>query len=83
MTDPLFDLTGRVAVVTGGLGQLGAAYTEGLAERGMRVAVFDAAAEPGADGDSFAATASTSRTARRSRRRRRRWSTSGACRTCS
>ena len=52
MTDPLFDLSGRVAVVTGGLGQLGAAYTRGLAERGMRVAVFDAAAEPGADGDS-------------------------------
>ena len=52
MTDPLFDLTGRIAVVTGGLGQLGTAYTEGLAERGMRVAVFDAAAEPGADGDS-------------------------------
>ena len=41
MTDPLFDLTGRVAVVTGGLGQLGAAYAAGLAARGMRVAVFD------------------------------------------
>jgi NAD(P)-dependent dehydrogenase (short-subunit alcohol dehydrogenase family) len=39
--DPLFDLSGRVAVVTGGLGQLGAVYTAGLAERGMRVAVFD------------------------------------------
>ena len=30
-----------MAVVTGGLGQLGAVYVAGLAERGMRVAVFD------------------------------------------
>jgi NAD(P)-dependent dehydrogenase (short-subunit alcohol dehydrogenase family) len=41
--DPLFDLDGRVAVVTGGMGQLGAVYVAGLAERGMRVAVFDKA----------------------------------------
>jgi NAD(P)-dependent dehydrogenase (short-subunit alcohol dehydrogenase family) len=39
--DPLFDLSGRVAVVTGGMGQLGAVYSGGLAERGMRVAVLD------------------------------------------
>jgi NAD(P)-dependent dehydrogenase (short-subunit alcohol dehydrogenase family) len=43
VTDPLFDLSGRVAVVTGGLGQLGATYASGLVERGMRVAVFDVA----------------------------------------
>ena len=43
MADPLFDLSGRVAVVTGGLGQLGAEYAGGLAERGVRVAVFDLA----------------------------------------
>jgi NAD(P)-dependent dehydrogenase (short-subunit alcohol dehydrogenase family) len=43
--DPLFDLSGRVAVVTGGLGQLGAEYVAALSERGMRVAVFDLAAE--------------------------------------
>jgi NAD(P)-dependent dehydrogenase (short-subunit alcohol dehydrogenase family) len=43
VTDALFDLDGRVAVVTGGLGQLGAVYVAGLAERGMRVAVFDTA----------------------------------------
>jgi NAD(P)-dependent dehydrogenase (short-subunit alcohol dehydrogenase family) len=49
VTDPLFDLAGRVAVVTGGLGRLGRVYTEGLAARGMRVAVFDVAAEPGGD----------------------------------
>jgi NAD(P)-dependent dehydrogenase (short-subunit alcohol dehydrogenase family) len=39
--DPLFDLSGRVAVVTGGMGQLGAVYSAGLAERGVRVAVLD------------------------------------------
>ena len=43
MSDPLFDLTGRVAVVTGGMGQLGQVYVNGLVERGMRVAVFDTA----------------------------------------
>ena len=41
MSDSLFDLTGRVAVVTGGAGQLGAVFTAGLVERGMRVAVLD------------------------------------------
>ena len=41
MNDPLFDLEGRVGVVTGGMGQLGAVYVAGLVERGMRVAVFD------------------------------------------
>jgi NAD(P)-dependent dehydrogenase (short-subunit alcohol dehydrogenase family) len=44
VADLLFDLSGRVAVVTGGLGQLGAEYVAGLSERGMRVAVFDQAA---------------------------------------
>jgi NAD(P)-dependent dehydrogenase (short-subunit alcohol dehydrogenase family) len=42
--DPLFDLSGRVAVVTGGMGQLGRVYSAGLVERGMRVAVLDVAA---------------------------------------
>ncbi|MFO7572214.1 MAG: SDR family oxidoreductase [Gaiellaceae bacterium] len=41
MTDPLFDLGGRVAVVTGGAGQLGSVFTAGLVERGARVAVLD------------------------------------------
>jgi len=44
MTD-LFSLEGRVAVVTGGTGQLGAEIARGLEERGVRVAVFDIAAE--------------------------------------
>ena len=43
MTDPLFDVSGRVVVVTGGAGQLGTAYVHGLAERGARVAVLDVA----------------------------------------
>jgi NAD(P)-dependent dehydrogenase (short-subunit alcohol dehydrogenase family) len=43
VSDPLFDLDGRVAVVTGGMGQLGQVYLAGLAERGMRVACFDVA----------------------------------------
>jgi NAD(P)-dependent dehydrogenase (short-subunit alcohol dehydrogenase family) len=48
-TDPLFDLRGRVAVVTGGLGQLGSEYVRGLTERGMRVAVWDVAADEPVD----------------------------------
>jgi len=49
MTDPLFDISGRVAVVTGGLRQLGSVYVDGLRERGMTVAVFDVAAEDRVD----------------------------------
>jgi NAD(P)-dependent dehydrogenase (short-subunit alcohol dehydrogenase family) len=47
--DPLFDLEGRVAVVTGGMGQLGGEYASGLAERGMRVAIFDVATDAPAE----------------------------------
>ena len=43
VNDPLFDLEGRVAVVTGGMGQLGQVYLACLAGRGMRVASFDVA----------------------------------------
>ncbi len=45
-SDPLFDLTGKVAVVTGGMGQLGLAYTAALVERGARVVVFDVSDRP-------------------------------------
>jgi NAD(P)-dependent dehydrogenase (short-subunit alcohol dehydrogenase family) len=46
VTDPLFDLDGRVAVVTGGMGQLGVEVATALAARGMRVAVLDLVTEP-------------------------------------
>jgi NAD(P)-dependent dehydrogenase (short-subunit alcohol dehydrogenase family) len=46
MNDELFSLRDRVAVVTGGEGQLGAEIVRGLEERGARVAVFDLAADP-------------------------------------
>jgi NAD(P)-dependent dehydrogenase (short-subunit alcohol dehydrogenase family) len=49
MTDPLFDVTGRVIVITGGLGRLGREFTRALAERGARVAVLDLAAGTGGD----------------------------------
>jgi NAD(P)-dependent dehydrogenase (short-subunit alcohol dehydrogenase family) len=49
MTDPLFDLSGRVGVVTGGLGRLGSVYVDGLRERGMTVAVWDVAADDPVD----------------------------------
>jgi NAD(P)-dependent dehydrogenase (short-subunit alcohol dehydrogenase family) len=44
VSDPLFDLHGRIAVVTGGMGRLGSVYVAGLVERGVRVAVLDTVA---------------------------------------
>lgn len=43
----LFSLRGRIAVVTGGMGQLGAQYAAALADQGARVAVFDLPDSPG------------------------------------
>ncbi|MGF1610050.1 MAG: SDR family oxidoreductase [Kiloniellales bacterium] len=40
-SDPLFDLAGRVVVVTGGLGQLGRSYTRALLARGAKVAIIE------------------------------------------
>jgi NAD(P)-dependent dehydrogenase (short-subunit alcohol dehydrogenase family) len=46
----LFSLDGRVAVVTGGAGQLGGEIARGLAAVGAKVAIFDIAEAPEADG---------------------------------
>jgi NAD(P)-dependent dehydrogenase (short-subunit alcohol dehydrogenase family) len=43
--DALFSLENRVAIVTGGAGQIGAEIVRGLEERGARVAVFDLQAD--------------------------------------
>ena len=40
MTDDAFDLSGRVALVTGGYGTLGGAIADGLAAAGARIAVL-------------------------------------------
>jgi len=45
VTEDVFALEGHVAVVTGGLGQLGRAIVQGLEERGAKVAVFDVASD--------------------------------------
>ena len=42
----LFDLKGEVAIVTGGLGQLGSEYVKTLASAGASVAIFDIADQP-------------------------------------
>ena len=60
MGDPLFDLAGRVAVVTGGRGQLGRALVDALLEREMRVAVLDLA-PPADEGDALHATCDVTR----------------------
>ena len=49
-SDALFRLDGRVAVVTGGLGQLGAEIVRGLREHGARVVVWDIAASNDGEG---------------------------------
>src|SRR5881409_737888 len=41
MTSDLFDLTGKVAVVTGGAGGIGVVYAEALCEAGAAVVVAD------------------------------------------
>ena len=42
--EDLFDVAGRVIVITGGLGQLGRQFATALAQRGANVALFDLAA---------------------------------------
>jgi NAD(P)-dependent dehydrogenase (short-subunit alcohol dehydrogenase family) len=54
MAQDLFNVEGKVVVVTGACGQLGRQFTRALVERGARVAAFDiaprAASEPGGSG---------------------------------
>lgn len=46
MSEELFDLYGKVAVVTGGMGQLGIEYAMGLVKAGAQVALFDITDKP-------------------------------------
>ena len=46
MTSPTFDLTGRVAVVSGGYGVLGSSLASGLAAAGARIAILGRRNEP-------------------------------------
>lgn len=55
----LFDLSGRVAIVTGGLGQLGRQYCRTLAGAGARVAALDLAADETAVARAFPDLAGT------------------------
>jgi len=41
VSDRLFSLDDRIAVITGGLGQLGRQFTSALVAAGARVAVLD------------------------------------------
>jgi len=51
--DPVFSVEGRVAVITGGMGQLGVIYAAALAERGAKVALFDKADTPNIEQAAF------------------------------
>jgi NAD(P)-dependent dehydrogenase (short-subunit alcohol dehydrogenase family) len=51
MITPLFSLEGRIAVVTGGLGQLGRQFTAAMIGNGARVAVLDQRESPKSTSD--------------------------------
>lgn len=53
MSDPAFSVRQRVAVVTGGMGQLGVAYAAAFAARGAKVAVYDTAVAPKVENVAF------------------------------
>ena len=87
VSDPLFDLSGRVAVVTGGMGQLGAELSVSLAARGCASrswmsrpspAPVPPASAPGSTTGRFGRMRATSPSAVRSRRRWRSSRSTGA-----
>ena len=51
--DNLFSVKNKVAVITGGMGQLGMCYVHALVERGAKVAVFDLFKKPKIDEEWF------------------------------
>ena len=53
MTDPLFSVAGKVALVTGGMGQLGRQFALTLARRGAKVVVLDQRIDPAAVAQRF------------------------------
>jgi NAD(P)-dependent dehydrogenase (short-subunit alcohol dehydrogenase family) len=53
-SDSLFGLNDRVAILTGGMGQLGVVYAVALVECGARVALFDLATDPKIEHAGFA-----------------------------
>lgn len=57
MTRNLFELQDQVAVVTGGLGQLGRQFTLALVDHGARVAVLDRSNDPDLISERFEASA--------------------------
>lgn len=60
MTD-IFDVTGRIVVITGGLGQIGAEFVREFHRRGARVAVASRSADPTSLGTVFADLGQTGR----------------------
>lgn len=53
MAGPDFSLDGRIVVVTGGMGQLGASFTRALLAAGAKVAVLDASIDAARRGELF------------------------------
>jgi NAD(P)-dependent dehydrogenase (short-subunit alcohol dehydrogenase family) len=51
--ESLFDLKGKVAIITGGMGQLGLEYSVALAQRGVKVVIFDLLSEPSINTQAF------------------------------
>jgi NAD(P)-dependent dehydrogenase (short-subunit alcohol dehydrogenase family) len=45
-SDPLFNVDGKIVVITGGMGQLGVTYATAFAKRGSKVAILDVMNKP-------------------------------------